>query len=59
MDFETQLHKLGCSKEYEVMEACLGEHDRDWRQCQEIVKVFKLCMRDKVVSVKANVDNKD
>ncbi|CAN0235541.1 unnamed protein product, partial [Ascophyllum nodosum] len=33
----------GCSADYYKLEDCLGEHDRDWRRCQEQVKALKKC----------------
>ena len=59
VDFEDQLKRSGCLEDFEKMEGCLGENDRDWRTCQDYVKVFKLCMKDKAINVSADVsDNK-
>lgn len=57
MDLDAQIKRSGCATDFEIMETCLGEFDRDWRQCQEQVKVFKLCMKDKALHVVANVEN--
>ena len=38
MDVGELIEKTGCSEVYEELEMCLGEHDRDWRQCQENVR---------------------
>jgi hypothetical protein len=33
----------GCGALYEVLEQCLGEHERDWRRCQEELVAFRRC----------------
>lgn len=32
-----------CANLYIQLETCLGEHNRDWRKCQDIVKKLKIC----------------
>ncbi|CAM9197503.1 unnamed protein product [Ectocarpus sp. 6 AP-2014] len=43
VDIEEAIDKSGCSSIYYRLEDCLGEHDRDWRRCQEQVKALKAC----------------
>ncbi|CAM9921865.1 unnamed protein product [Hapterophycus canaliculatus] len=43
VDIEEAIDKSGCSSVYYRLEDCLGEHDRDWRRCQEQVKALKAC----------------
>lgn len=38
VDIEEAIVKSGCSSIYYRLEDCLGEHDRDWRRCQEQVR---------------------
>ncbi|CAN0577398.1 unnamed protein product, partial [Ectocarpus sp. 12 AP-2014] len=38
VDIEEAIDKSGCSSIYYLLEDCLGEHDRDWRRCQEQVR---------------------
>ena len=38
------VHQLGnCAALYQRLEACLAEHDRDWRRCQYLVKALQVC----------------
>lgn len=37
VDIEEAINRSGCSLEYYQLEECLGEHNRDWRRCQEQV----------------------
>ncbi|CAM9310281.1 unnamed protein product [Discosporangium mesarthrocarpum] len=37
VDIEVAISRSGCSVDYYHLEDCLGEHDRDWRKCQEEV----------------------
>lgn len=32
-----------CTKLYYNLETCLADNDRDWRKCQNIVKLLKDC----------------
>jgi hypothetical protein len=59
VNFEAQLKSLGCFADFEKMESCLGEFERDWRACQDQVKVFKSCMKDKAIHLSANITNND
>ncbi len=40
---EDMIEKSKCSKEYFLLEDCLGEHDRNWSKCQDLVKILKVC----------------
>ena len=33
----------GCGRFYGLVEACLGENDRDWRKCQAPLKAWREC----------------
>jgi hypothetical protein len=55
VDFDEQLKRFGCSADFERMESCLGDNDRNWRVCQEHVRIFKLCMKDKAANFTADV----
>ena len=46
VDIEDMIEKTGCSKQYYRLEECLGEHDRDWRKCQDSLKQLKICNED-------------
>lgn len=37
VDIEEAIDRSGCSLDYYRLEECLGEHDRDWRRCQDQV----------------------
>ena len=37
------IEKGGCSKQYYELEECLGEYDRNWSKCQEVVKTLRMC----------------
>lgn len=39
--YVTQL--ADCSQVYLQLETCLGEHDRDWTKCQDLVKKLQAC----------------
>lgn len=43
--YVTQL--AGCSQVYLQLETCLGEHDRDWTKCQDLVKRLQACSQSK------------
>jgi hypothetical protein len=32
-----------CSRQYYVLEECLGEHDRNWSKCQVQVRALREC----------------
>ncbi|CAK4317596.1 unnamed protein product [Aphanomyces euteiches] len=36
-----------CAKEYYKLEECLGEFDRDWTKCQDVVRLLRLCNAEK------------
>ena len=35
--------QLGCRVEYEALEECLADHDRDWTKCQAVVAALRAC----------------
>ncbi len=43
VDIEEMIEKGGCSKQYYELEECLGEYDRNWSKCQEVVKTLRMC----------------
>lgn len=43
VDIEEMIEKGGCSIQYYELEECLGEHDRNWGKCQDVVKKLKVC----------------
>lgn len=43
VDIDGIIEKSGCSVTYFALEECMGEHDRDWRKCQEAVKALRSC----------------
>ena len=43
LDIEDMIEKSGCSSTYYELEECLGEHDRDWKKCQDEVKTLQRC----------------
>ena len=59
VDIEEAIDKSGCSSVYYLLEDCLGEHDRDWRRCQEQVRtrctshcgfLWWFCMQQEITS---------
>lgn len=44
-DIDDMIEKSGCAETYFKLEECLGEHDRDWRQCQQEVKALQTCSK--------------
>jgi len=47
-DIDGMIEKSGCSVPYFRLEECLGEHDRDWRKCQEQVKELHKCSQTQI-----------
>lgn len=43
IDIDDMIERMGCSKDYYMLEDCLGEYDRDWTKCQAQVKQLRLC----------------
>lgn len=43
VDIEEAIDKSGCASVYYQLEDCLGEHDRDWRRCQDQVRTLVTC----------------
>ena len=42
-DIDPLVDQQGCGRVYAQLETCLGEHDRDWRACQDQVKALRDC----------------
>ena len=42
-ELDSMLERSGCKKEYDALETCLAENDRDWRMCRDVVKTWKRC----------------
>lgn len=42
-DIDQMIENSGCSEVYFKLEECIGENDRDWRKCQNEVKLLKQC----------------
>lgn len=40
---EEMIKKTGCLQQHYDVQECMGEH-RDWRMCQDKVKVFQACI---------------
>ncbi|RWS04135.1 cytochrome c oxidase assembly factor 4-like protein [Dinothrombium tinctorium] len=41
--FDARIKKTGCYRHHIQVQECMFEH-RDWRQCQQQLKLFKQCM---------------
>ncbi|CAK4133529.1 unnamed protein product [Aphanomyces euteiches] len=46
-DIEGMIERNKCAKEYYKLEECLGEFDRDWTKCQDVVRLLRLCNAEK------------
>ncbi|ETV97472.1 hypothetical protein H310_09399 [Aphanomyces invadans] len=46
-DIEGMIERNKCAKEYYKLEECLGEYDRDWTKCQEVVRALRTCNASK------------
>lgn len=43
-DDDPYVSQLGvCAKLYSELEECLGNHNREWRKCQYLVKALEVC----------------
>eukprot|EP01041_Mallomonas_annulata_P005056 gene5056-10124_t len=42
-DIDEMIERSGCASAYSKLEECLGESNRDWRKCQDEVKLLKKC----------------
>ena len=42
-DMKAMLVQQGCGSEYDALEKCLDESDRDWRPCQNVLLAFRDC----------------
>ena len=45
LDISEMIDNSGCAMEYYKLEDCLGEHDRNWSKCQDVVKLLQQCNR--------------
>ncbi|GBG32999.1 Cytochrome c oxidase assembly factor 4-like, mitochondrial [Hondaea fermentalgiana] len=43
MDTDEQVERAGCAQQYEDLQLCMADNDRDWAKCQEKVKAWKDC----------------
>jgi hypothetical protein len=46
-DISEMIEKSGCSIPYYSLEECLGEKNRDWKQCQKEVADLRICYQNK------------
>lgn len=46
IDIGELIDSFKCSKEYYLLEDCLGEHNRSWKMCQTQVQMLKKCNED-------------
>lgn len=46
-DITDMIEKSGCSVPYYELENCLGEKDRDFRKCQDVVLNLRKCYANK------------
>ncbi|KAF0688933.1 Aste57867_19537 [Aphanomyces stellatus] len=42
-DIDGMIERNKCAKEYYKLEECLGEFDRDWTKCQDVVRLLRVC----------------
>ncbi len=47
VDIDGMIQKSGCALPYFKLEDCLGEHDRDWRKCQDQVIALRTCSQNR------------
>ena len=43
VDVDADLERRGCAREFEALQVCMADSDRDWGKCQERVKEWKKC----------------
>jgi hypothetical protein len=46
VDVQEMIDKSKCADLYYKLEECLGEYDREWRKCQNEVKLLKECSKE-------------
>ena len=54
VDIGRIIDEHSCSKEYYVLEECLGTHDRVWAKCQSEVSSLKKCNLAKAAATATN-----
>eukprot|EP00924_Labyrinthula_sp_SR-Ha-C_P002383 snap_masked-scaffold_16-processed-gene-2.32-mRNA-1 protein AED:0.42 eAED:0.42 QI:0/-1/0/1/-1/1/1/0/59 len=47
VDIDEQLQDKGCTKQFEKLQLCLADNNRDWSKCQRLVSLWKLCFSGK------------
>lgn len=45
MDIDSEVERLGCKIQYEALQLCLAENDRNWVKCQNLVKEWQDCFK--------------
>lgn len=55
LDVDERIDSSGCGDSYRLLEECIVEADRDWRQCQPQVLAFRKCMAEKGRAMTAEV----
>ena len=56
IDIDKAIRGNQCAKEYYLLENCMLEYERSWKQCQKAVAALKLCndsMRGRTTSDKS------
>ncbi len=46
-DISDMIERSGCSIPYYKLEECLGDNDRDFRKCKEVVTELRKCYEEK------------
>eukprot|EP00920_Eleutheroschizon_duboscqi_P016596 GHVT01039366.1.p1 GENE.GHVT01039366.1~~GHVT01039366.1.p1 ORF type:complete len:163 (+),score=32.55 GHVT01039366.1:146-634(+) len=50
-DVDDKIDSTGCKCEYSLLEDCLFDHDKDWRKCQQELRVFRDCCAKERVGI--------
>ena len=43
VDVDATLERKGCTDEFEKLQLCLADNNRDWVKCKDLVKHWKEC----------------
>ena len=43
MDIDDALEKKGCKQQFDELQLCLHENNRNWTKCQNLVKQWREC----------------
>ncbi|CRG98032.1 conserved Plasmodium protein, unknown function [Plasmodium gallinaceum] len=43
---DDKIENTKCESEYNILLECLDKYDRNWRKCQEELKIFKGCYNE-------------